>query len=105
MPCQGIGAAYDLAVSQIEELEAAFKQAQAATEAYSTEVTERYRAQMPDSPEWTGPGPDPEMTVARARAWTDAEREHLASLRQAWTAAAVELHRARQTAEGHTSGD
>lgn len=93
------------AVSQIEELEAAFKAAQAAAEAYSAEVVQRYREEIPDSPEWPGPGPEPEAAVARARAWTDAEREHLATLRQAATQAAVELHRARQQAEGHTSGD
>lgn len=96
---------YDAAVSTIDELEAQFRTAQAATEAYSQEITEKYRAAMPDPAEWKGPGPDPAMAYERAKAWTDAEREHLNSLRTTAREAAVALHRARQQAEGHTSGD
>ena len=93
------------AVSSIEELEAAFKEAQAASEAYSAEVTERYRAEMPDPAEWRGPGPDPEAAYERAKAWTDAERAELGRLRTVAREAAVALHRARQKGEGHISGD
>jgi hypothetical protein len=92
-------------VSQIEELQVAFKAAQDAAHAYSAEITAKYRAEMPDSPEWSGPGPDPDMAVARATAWTEEERQHLAGLRQAATAAALELHRARQQAGTEPSGD
>lgn len=89
----------------IDELEAHFKTAQAAAEAYSAEITAKYRAAMPDPAEWSGPGPDPDMAYERAKAWTEAEREHLAGLRRVAREAAVALHRARQEAPGHTSGD
>jgi hypothetical protein len=91
-------------VPSIQDLEAQLTAARAATEAYSAEITEKYRAEYPLPDGWTGL-PDPELLRQRAQAWTDAESEHLATLRAAWTAAAVELHRARQQAEGHTSGD
>lgn len=91
----------------IDELEAQFRDAQAAAEAYSTEITEKYRAEFPPEVDDQGKPkpPTPELTVQRARAWTEAEREHLNALRQAATQAAVALHRARQQAEGHTAGD
>lgn len=98
MPCQGNEAAYDPVVPSIDELEAQFKQAQAAAEAYSAEITEKYRREFPLPEGWTGL-PDPELLKERARAWTDAEREHLDGLRQAATAAAVALHRAREAAK------
>lgn len=92
-------------MSTIDDLQAQFREAQAAAEAYSAEVTAKYRREMPDPAEWQGPGPDPDAAYERAKAWTDAEREHLADLRKAATAAAVALHRARQEAPGHTTGD
>ena len=96
------------AVSSIEELEAQFKAAQAASEAYSAEVTEKYKREIPpEVDEKTGKElpVTPELSLQRARAWSDAEREHLAGLRAAATQAAVLLSRARQQAEGHTAGD
>lgn len=104
MPCQGNGAAYDPVVPSIADLEAQLAVARSACEAYSAEITEKYRAEFPLPDGWTGL-PDPALLVQRAEAWTDAESEHLARLRQAWTDAAVALHRARQETPGHTSGD
>lgn len=93
------------AVPTIEELEAQFRTAQAATEAYSAQVTEKYRRELPDPVDWRGPGPDPEAAYERAKAWTEAERAELDRLRTVAREAAVEWHRARQQGEGHTSGE
>lgn len=92
-------------MSTIDELEAQFKAAQAAAEAYSTEITAKYRQEMPNPADWRGPGPHPETAYERATAWTDAEREHLNTLRTAAREAAITLHRARQQAGSDSSGD
>lgn len=84
---------------QIEDLEAQFKTARAAVEAYSGELTAKYRQAFPEPADWTGPGPHPETAVTRATAWTDEESAELDRLRKAATAAAVELHRAKDTAK------
>lgn len=89
----------------VEDLEAQFRAAQAAAEAFSAEITAKYRREFPDPADWRGPGPHPETAVVRAQAWTDAEREHLDGLRKTAREAAVAWHRARQEAAGHTSGE
>jgi hypothetical protein len=91
-------------VSTIGELEARFREARAAVEAYSAQVTGKYAARFPRPEGETGPI-DPALLVERARAWTDAERAELDRLRTIARELAVELHRARQQAEGLTSGD
>lgn len=80
----------------IDELRAQFKTAQAATEAYSAEITEKYRAEYPDPADWRGPGPHAETCIVRAKAWTDQERAELKRLRDEATRIAVEIDRARQ---------
>ncbi|WP_370114617.1 hypothetical protein [Streptacidiphilus sp. MAP12-33] len=70
-------------MSKIEELEARCRARRAAADAYSMEIREKYR---------------------RAGVLTEAERAELDRLRETASAASVELHRARQTARGHTSG-
>lgn len=87
----------------IDELEAAFKEAQAACEAYSTEITEKYRREFPLPDGWTGL-PDPALLRERAAAWTDEERAELDRLRTAARELSVELGRARQGG-ADTSGD
>lgn len=93
------------AVSSIEDLEAQFKAAQAAAEAYSAEITAKYREEFPQPEDWRGPDPHPETAVARARAWTEAESAELARLRTVARELAVELHRAQQAAPGHLHGE
>jgi hypothetical protein len=92
-------------VSSIEALEETFRSAQAALETYSREITAKYREQMPDPAGWRGPGPDPDTAVERAKAWTEQERAEYRRLDDAARQAAVEVARARQEAEGHTSGE
>ncbi|RAG80973.1 hypothetical protein DN069_35245 [Streptacidiphilus pinicola] len=75
----------------IQDLEVQFKEAQAATEAYSASITEKYRQEMP--------GTDDATILARARAWTDDERAELARLQDVATELVVELHRAREAAK------
>lgn len=87
----------------IEDLEAQLRTAQAAAEAYSTEITEKYRREFPLPDGWTGL-PDPALLRERAAAWTDEERAELDRLRTAARELAVELNRARQTGT-NTSGD
>lgn len=102
-----VPAFYDLRVPSVEDLEAQFKTAQAAVEAYSGEITEKYRAEYPPEVDEKGKAlpPTPDLLLERARAWTEAEREHLDGLRTAAREAAVALHRARREAPGHTTGD
>lgn len=93
----------------IEELETAFRSAQAELEAYCEQVSAKYRALIPDSPQWSGPGPDPEAARARSRAASEAERARTARLRQAAMEASLLLARARMAArlrgpEGQESG-
>lgn len=84
---------------QIEDLEAQFQSARAAVEAYSGELTVKYRELHPDPADWTGPGPHPETAVTRAMAVTGEESAELDWLRKAATQAALELHRARDAAK------
>ncbi|WP_037603590.1 hypothetical protein [Streptacidiphilus rugosus] len=90
----------------IEELEATFRSAQAELESYSEQVAAKYRAMIPDSPGWTGPGPDPEAAVARSRVVSDTERVKIARLRQAAMEASLLLARARMASrfEGGEDG-
>lgn len=94
------------AVPSIEDLEAQFRAAQAAAEAYSTEITEKYRQEFPAEVDDRGKAlpPTPERLLERARAWTDEERAELARLRTVALELSVELNRARQ-AGSDTSGD
>jgi hypothetical protein len=85
-------------VLSIEELETAFRSARAELEAHSEQVAAKYRALIPDSPRWTGPGPDPEAERARTRAVSDPERARTARLRQAAMQASLLLARARMAA-------
>ncbi|RAG86831.1 hypothetical protein DN069_04680 [Streptacidiphilus pinicola] len=87
----------------IEELEATFRSARAELEAYGEQVAAKYRQLIPDPPQWTGPGTDPEAARARSAAVSDAERARTARLRQAAMEASLLLARARVAAklEGH----
>jgi hypothetical protein len=84
------------AVSSIEDLEARARAAQAAPAQFNQRITEKYREEIP------GAGDD--AVLARAKARTDQERAEWKRLDDAARQAYVELSRARQTAEGHTSG-
>lgn len=66
-------------MTSIADLEQAFRTAQAATEAYSAEVAEKYRQEFP--PEVDDEGKEQPVTdetrLKRAMAWTEAERAEL----------------------------
>lgn len=79
----------------IEDLTAQFHTAQAAAEAYSEQITAKYREEIPAPADWRAPDPHPETTLTRARAWTDDERAELNRLRTVARELAVQLHRAR----------
>ncbi|WP_042381047.1 hypothetical protein [Streptacidiphilus melanogenes] len=79
----------------LDELETAFRSAEADLEGHLERVAAKYQAMIPDSPEWPGPGPDPEAEQARTRAVSDTERAKTARLRQAAMEASLLLTRAR----------
>ncbi|WP_152628266.1 hypothetical protein [Streptacidiphilus neutrinimicus] len=84
-------------MTSIEDLEAAFRAAQAAVDGYVRQVTTQYRERYPDSPDWKGQGPDPQAALLRAR-WSPEESAELGRLREAARRAVLELHRARSAA-------
>lgn len=86
-------------MSQIEDLEQRFRDAQAAAAEYADQVTGKYAALYP-RPEGESGLIDPALLVERARAWTDAERAELDRLRTVARELAVELHRAKQAGNG-----
>jgi hypothetical protein len=86
-------------VLSIEELEARFRSAQAELESYTEQVAAKYHGMIPDSPDWTGPGPDPEAALARRRAVSDTERARTARLRQAAMEASLLLARAQMASK------
>lgn len=88
----------------IEELETAFRAAQAELEAHCEQVAAKYRELIPDSPQWKGPGPDPEAESARTRAVSEAERARTARLRQMAMEASLLLARARMAAKFRDGG-
>lgn len=92
------GGPYDPAVPSIDELRTQFKTAQAATEAYSADITEKYRQEYPLPDGWTGL-PDPQLLLERARAWTDEERAELQRLRDEAGRIALEIDRTRQAGD------
>jgi hypothetical protein len=89
-------------VPTIEDLTAQFQAAQAAAEAYSAQVTAKYREQYPQPEDWRAPDPHPETVLARARAWTDEESAELDRLRTVARELAVQLHRARAAGDTPT---
>jgi hypothetical protein len=90
-------------VTSIEHLEAAFRAAQAEVDSYVQRLSAEYRERFPDSPDWHGQGPDPDAALLRAR-WSEQESSELSRLREAARSAAMDLHRARQTAANAGGG-
>ena len=72
-------------------LESARKAATDAVSAYSRALDARQRERYPDSPDWTGAGPDPEAALQRGRDVPEEEQAELDLVMQ--------LHRARQAVE------
>jgi hypothetical protein len=84
-------------VTSIDDLQTAFRAAQAEVEEYVQRISAQYRTRYPDSPDWHGQGPDPEAALQRAR-WSEEESAELERLRTAAREAALALHRARAAA-------
>lgn len=86
-------------MTSIDDLQAAFRAAQGAVDAYVQRVAAEYRERYPDAPDWRGQGPDPEAALLRAR-WSEEEGAELERLRAIAREAALVLHRARAVAGG-----
>jgi hypothetical protein len=84
-------------VTSVDDLEAAFRAAQAEVDAFVARVTAEYLERYPDSPDWHGQGPDPDAALLRAR-WSEEESAELDRLRAVAREAALALHRARAAA-------
>lgn len=80
-------------------LESARKAATDAVSAYSRALDARQRERYPDSPDWTGAGPDPEAALQRGRDVPEEEQAELERLRAAELDLVMQLHRARQAVE------